>query len=57
MNKCGGMFGGAYFLSFIGAAVYYIQHSAGFWGGVAGFFKAMVWPALVTYKVFGMLGM
>jgi hypothetical protein len=57
MHKCGGTFGGFYFMSFIGAAVYFIQHSAGFWGGVLAFLKAIVWPVLVTYKVLGMLGM
>lgn len=39
-NCCGkhhqsqGFLGGAYGLAFIGAAVYYIQHSATFWVGV-----------------------
>jgi len=52
-----GFFGGTYFLAFLGAAIYFIQHSAGLWGGVIGFLKAVVWPVLVTYKVFGLLNM
>ena len=53
-NKtCGGFYG----LAFIGAAVYFIQHSATFWEGVFGFFKALVWPAMLMYKVFELLKM
>ncbi len=39
-----------YGLAFIGALVYYIQHAATFWEGVLGFFKALIWPALLIYK-------
>ena len=46
--KCGG---GIYFLGFIGAAVYYIQQANGFWMGVLGFLKALVWPAFLVYKL------
>jgi hypothetical protein len=55
--KSSGMFGGVYGLAFIGAAVYFIQHSESFWGGVLGFLKAVVWPALVMYKVLDLLKM
>lgn len=53
----GGMCGGAYGLAFIGAAVYFIQQSDTFWMGVLGFLKAIVWPALLIYKVFTLLHM
>ncbi len=46
----GGM---VYFLGFIGAAVYYIQTATGFWNGVLGFLKAIVWPAFVVYSLLG----
>ena len=46
-----GSFGGTYFLAFLGAAVYYIKHAVTFWGGVVGLIKAMVWPAMLMYKV------
>ena len=52
-----GAWGGAYGLAFIGAAVYYIQHSSGFWMGVLGFLKALVWPTMLIYKVFTLLKM
>ena len=38
-----------YCLGFIGAAVYYIQIAQGFWAGVVGFLKALVWPAFLVY--------
>lgn len=46
-----------YGLGFLGAAVYYIGHAAGFWGGVLGFLKALVWPAFVVYELMKHLGM
>ena len=39
-----------YGLGFIGAAIYYISHAAGFWPGVPGFLKALVWPAFLLYE-------
>lgn len=47
--------GAVYGLGFIGALVYFIQHATTFWLGVLGFFKALVWPALVVYKVLEVL--
>lgn len=49
--------GGIYFVGFIGAAVYYISIATGFWNGVWGFIKAMVWPALLVFKLMKYLGM
>ncbi len=43
--------GGAYFIAFIGAAVYFIQQATNFWSGVLGLLKAAVWPALLLYKI------
>jgi hypothetical protein len=47
---CGGG-GGIYFLGFIGATVYFIQAADGFWSGVLGVLKALVWPAFLIYDV------
>jgi hypothetical protein len=44
-----------YGLGFIGAAVYYIMHAAGFWMGVVGVLKAIVWPAVLVYEALGAL--
>jgi len=49
--KDSGMSGGIYGLAFIGAAIYFIQHPTTFWEGVLGILKALVWPALVIYKL------
>ncbi len=46
-----GVSGGVYGLGFIGAAVYYVQHAETFWAGVLGFLKALVWPAMLVYKL------
>lgn len=49
--------GGIYGLGFIGAVVYFIGHAATFWAGVAGFFKALVWPAFLVYELMKQLQM
>jgi hypothetical protein len=48
---------GAYFLGFIGSAVYYITTATGFWMGVLGVLKAIVWPAFLVYGLLKFLGM
>jgi hypothetical protein len=55
--KCGGPSGAVYGLGLIGAAVYYIQHASTFGTGVLGFLKAIVWPALLTYRALTLLKM
>ena len=39
-----------YGLGMIGAAVYYISYATGFWMGVVGLLKAIVWPAFLVYE-------
>ncbi|HEY3374057.1 MAG TPA: hypothetical protein VGK02_03225 [Candidatus Aquicultor sp.] len=53
----GGVSSSAYGLAFIGALVYYIQHATSFWIGVLGFLKALVWPAILVYKLLEFLKM
>ncbi|MGE5583623.1 MAG: hypothetical protein ACM3X9_13975 [Bacillota bacterium] len=57
MKENNGFLGGVYGMAFIGAAVYYIQHSTTFWGGVLGVLKALVWPAMLIYKLLELLKM
>jgi len=45
-----------YGLGVIGAAVYFISNATTFWMGVIGFLKALVWPALLVYQAFKILG-
>lgn len=51
-----GQSGVIYGLGWIGALVYYISHAAGFWEGVLGFLKSLVWPAFLIYELFKHLG-
>ncbi len=48
--------GAVYFLGLVGAAVYYISGAVGFWAGVIGFLKALVWPAFLVYELLAFLG-
>ena len=45
-----------YGLGFIGAAIYYIMQATGFWMGVLGFLKAIVWPAFLVFEALKRLG-
>jgi len=56
-NGGSGIAGAAYFMAFIGAAVYFIQQATSFWMGVLGFLKALVWPAFLTYNLLDFLKM
>lgn len=40
--------GAVWFLGTIGAAIYFIGHSVGFWAGVLAFLKALVWPVFLV---------
>ncbi|MGD2033607.1 MAG: hypothetical protein PVF73_01020 [Bacteroidales bacterium] len=46
-----------YGLGFIGAAIYFISVATGFWVGVLGFLKAIVWPVFLVYEAFKHLGL
>jgi hypothetical protein len=56
MPNCGG--GGAiYGLGFIGAVIYYISTATGFWDGVLGVLKAIVWPVFLVFELMKFLHM
>jgi hypothetical protein len=55
--NCNGISGGIYGMAFLGALVYYLQHATSFWTVVLGIFKAILWPALLMYKVLEILKM
>ncbi len=46
-----------YGFGLFGAWVYYIGHATTFWLGVLGFFKGLVWPALLVYELLKYLHM
>ncbi|MFZ5390883.1 MAG: hypothetical protein ACOZAJ_01230 [Patescibacteria group bacterium] len=52
-----GIAGGIYGLGLIGAAVYYIQQADSFVMGLMGVLKAIIWPAMLIYKLMHFLGM
>lgn len=47
--------GAVYGLGFIGALIYYLQHAVTLGDGLLGILKAIVWPAMLIYKVLTML--
>lgn len=49
--------GAVYGLGLIGAAIYFISTATGFWIGVLGFLKAIVWPVFLVYEAFRHLAM
>lgn len=51
-----GTSGAVYGLGFIGALIYFVQTASGFWMGVLGVIKAIVWPAFLVYKAFSFFG-
>ncbi|HSX41987.1 MAG TPA: hypothetical protein VLE93_01405 [Candidatus Saccharimonadales bacterium] len=55
VKKYGNSTGGAYFLGFLGAFIYYLQLATTFSAGVMGFLKALVWPAMLAYHLFKFL--
>lgn len=52
-----GASGAVYGMGLIGAAIYHISIAHGFWMGVLGFFKAIIWPVFVVYGALKHLGM
>jgi hypothetical protein len=46
-----------YGLGFIGAAIFFIQHSVTFWACVIGIIKAIFWPVMIVYKLLEFLKM
>jgi len=43
--------GGLWFVGFVGALVYYMQHAASAGLVILGILKALVWPAMLVYYV------
>jgi hypothetical protein len=45
-----------YGLGLLGAAIYFISQATGFWMGVVGFLKAIVWPVFLVYELLKFIG-
>jgi len=55
-STCGGCAGCFYFLGFLGSAIYYISTATGFWIGILGTLKSLVWPAFLVFELLKYLG-
>jgi hypothetical protein len=55
-SNCGSCGGAFYGLGFVGAAIYYISTATGFWVGVLGVLKAIVWPTFLIFELLVSLG-
>jgi hypothetical protein len=54
---CGSGCGSAFYgLGFIGAVIYYIATATGFWVGVLGVLKALVWPVFLVLELLKFIG-
>lgn len=56
-TRTSGPLGAIYLMTVIGAAVYFIGEAEGFWGGVLGLLKALVWPTFVVYRALELLSL
>ncbi|MGD9275911.1 MAG: hypothetical protein PVJ67_01945 [Candidatus Pacearchaeota archaeon] len=56
-SRCGCCGGGIYGLGFLGSVIYYISTAQGFWVGVLGILKSIVWPAFLVFEIMKYLGM
>jgi len=45
-----------YILGFLGAAIYYISIASGFWVGVLGVLKALIWPLFLVLEILKFIG-
>lgn len=44
------------FMAWIGALIYFVQQSEGFWEFILAILQSFVWPAYVAYEVLKLLG-
>ena len=51
IDKRDGQLGFAFFMAYIGAAVYFVNQVDGFWNIITALLKAVAWPAIVLYNV------
>jgi hypothetical protein len=52
-----GVSGGIYGMAAVGAVVYYLQHAATVWAALLGVVKAILWPAVLMYRLLEFLKM
>jgi hypothetical protein len=47
--------GGVFLVTYIGAAVHFVQQADGFWEVILALLKGLVWPAFLIHRVFDLL--
>ncbi len=52
-----GPMGYFFFMSWVGALIYFVQASSGFGEFLVAILKSFVWPAYVIHSVLGLLGL
>ena len=57
INKYKSPSGGAHFLGFVGALIYFFQNAVTFSDFFFGLFKAIFWPAYAVYYLFKFFGL
>lgn len=55
MAKRGGPPALAFFATYVGALIYFIDKANGFWEVILAFLQAAVWPAYLINKIFTLL--
>jgi hypothetical protein len=45
---------GFYFLGFLGAVIFFIENTSGFWLTIWAILKAIVWPVFVVHHLLGL---
>lgn len=51
-----GPLGYIFFVAWVGALIYFVQHSEGFSGFIMAIIKACVWPGILLHKILSLLG-
>jgi len=46
---------GIYLMTVVGAAVYFVQNTDGFWNIIWAILKSLVWPGFLVHQVFQLL--
>lgn len=49
--------GAVYGLGFVGALIYFLGNATSFSEGLLGILKAIVWPAMLVYRLFTLLNL
>ncbi|MGK0209459.1 MAG: hypothetical protein ACI83O_000736 [Patescibacteria group bacterium] len=61
MNGSGKNYGGCrmglYCWGFLGSAIYFVSTATGFWNGVWGVVKSLVWPAILVFESMKFMGL